>query len=49
MKAIKNKKCFVIIPWQMNIIGIIMKFLPIFLWDYLAKQGPKKLRKKLNN
>jgi len=49
MKAIKNKKSFVIIPWQMNIIGIIMKLLPIFLWDYLAKRGPKKLRKKLNN
>jgi short-subunit dehydrogenase len=45
IKAIENKKGFVIIPWQMNIIGTIMKLLPSFLWDFLAKGGPKKIRR----
>jgi short-subunit dehydrogenase len=47
IKAIKNKKRFVIIPWQMNIIGTIMKFLPASMWDFLAKGGPKKIRKMI--
>ena len=47
MKAIRNKKCFVIIPWQMKIVGTIMKFLPAPLWDFLAKGGPKKIRKMI--
>jgi short-subunit dehydrogenase len=47
MKAIQNKKCFVIIPWQMKIVGTIMKFLPAPLWDFLAKRGPKKIRKMI--
>ena len=46
-KAIHNKKCFVIIPWQMKIVGTIMKFLPAPLWDFLAKGGPKKIRKMI--
>jgi len=47
IKAIQNKKGFVIIPWQMNIVGTIMKLLPSFLWDFLAKGGPKKIRKMI--
>ena len=47
IKAIQNKKGFVIIPWQMNIVGTIMKLLPSFVWDFLAKGGPKKIRKMI--
>jgi short-subunit dehydrogenase len=47
IKAIQNKKSFVIIPWQMKIVGIIMKFLPTSVWDFLAKGGPKKIRKTI--
>ena len=47
MKAIHNKKGFVIIPWQMNIVGTIMKLLPSSMWDFLAKGGPKKIRKMI--
>jgi hypothetical protein len=44
MRAIKNKRGFIIIPWQMNIVGTLMKFLPAPIWDFLAKGGPKKTR-----
>jgi short-subunit dehydrogenase len=47
MKAIQNKKGFVIIPWQMDIVGTIMKLLPTSMWDFLAKSGPKKNRKMI--
>lgn len=47
MKAIKNQKRFVIIPWQMNIVGSIMKSLPPSIWDFLAKGGPKKIRRMI--
>jgi hypothetical protein len=47
IKAIQNKKSFVIIPWQMNIVGTLMKFLPAPIWDFLAKGGPKKIRKMI--
>ena len=47
IKAIEGKKGFVIIPWQMNIVGTIMKLLPSFVWDFLAKGGPKKIRKMI--
>jgi len=47
MKAIQNKKGFVIIPWQMNMVGTLMKLLPSSLWDFLAKGGPKKIRKMI--
>ena len=45
IKVIQKKKRFVIIPWQMNIVGTIMKLLPSSLWDVVAKGGQKKIRK----
>jgi len=45
IQAIHFKKQFVIIPWQMAIFGKIMQFLPNFIWDRLAKNGPRKPRK----
>ena len=44
IKAIDQKKKFIIIPWQMNIVGKLMRLLPASVWDFLAKRGPKKLR-----
>ena len=42
IKAIKNKKKYAIVPWQMNFIGRIMHLLPISIWDWLAKKAPRK-------
>ncbi len=42
--AIDRKEKFIIIPWQMNIVGKLMCLLPASVWDFLAKRGPKKLR-----
>ncbi len=44
INAIRKKKKFIIIPWQMKIIGYLMRILPIFIWDFLAKKGPRKKR-----
>ena len=44
IKAIHRKEKFIIIPWQMNIVGRLMRLLPASVWDFLAKRGPKKLR-----
>ena len=44
IKAIHRKEKFIIIPWQMNIVGKLMRLLPASVWDFLAKRGPKKLR-----
>jgi short-subunit dehydrogenase len=44
IKAINRKEKFIIIPWQMNIVGRLMRLLPTSVWDFLAKRGPKKLR-----
>lgn len=44
INAIRKKKKFIIIPWQMKIIGYLMHILPIFIWDFLAKKGPRKKR-----
>ena len=42
IKAIKNKRKYVIVPWQMNFIGRIMHLLPISIWDWIAKKAPRK-------
>jgi len=48
IKAIDQQKKFVVIPWQMNIVSILMRILPVSMWDFLAKRGPKKLRAMLS-
>ncbi|NQW34944.1 MAG: SDR family oxidoreductase [Methylophilales bacterium] len=42
IKAIQKKKKFLIVPWQMSIVGKIMHVLPTFVWDWLAKKAPRK-------
>ncbi len=43
-KAIKNKRRFVVIPWQMGMVARFMRFIPPFLWDFAMKNAPKKAR-----
>ncbi len=45
VQAIANKKRFVIIPWQMGVVAKLMRLIPPFLWDFLAKSAPHKSRK----
>jgi len=42
--AIRQKKTYTIIPWQMAIIARIMHLLPNWIWDFLAKKSPRKSR-----
>ena len=41
---IDKKKSHAILPWQMSLVAKIMHILPNYLWDFLAKNGPKKKR-----
>lgn len=43
-KAIRNKRRFVIIPWRMGVVARLMRLIPPFLWDVLAKNAPHKPR-----
>lgn len=43
-RAIAAKRRFVIIPWQMAIIGRLMRLMPAGLWDWAAKKAPHKPR-----
>ena len=42
--AIRQKKTYAIIPWQMAIIGRVIHFFPNWIWDFLAKKIPRKPR-----
>jgi len=44
IKIIEKKKSHAILPWQMSMVAKIMHILPNFLWDFFAKNGPKKKR-----
>ena len=44
--AIKNKRRFVVIPWQMGVVARLMRFIPPFLWDFAMKNAPKKVNMK---
>jgi|TARA_B110000305_G_C19338386_1_gene587771 short-subunit dehydrogenase len=43
-KAIKKKKKFIIFPWQMRWAVIIMRVTPVWLWDLVMKNAPRKTR-----
>jgi hypothetical protein len=45
-RAIGGKKSFVIIPWQMAIVGTLMRWLPNFAYDRLFARAPRKPRRK---
>lgn len=44
VKAIENKRRFVVIPWQMGWLARFMRFIPPFLWDWAMKKAPHKPR-----
>ena len=46
--AIRQKKKFIIFPWQMRLIAIIIRFAPVWLWDLLMKNAPRKARTNLD-
>ena len=43
--AISKKRRFVVIPWQMGVVARLMRLIPAFLWDRLAKDAPHKPRR----
>jgi len=43
-RAIAQKKSYTVIPWQMGMVGKIMRALPNWLYDRLAVNAPRKPR-----
>jgi len=43
-RAIDSGKTFTIIPWQMGLVGRVMKWLPNWLYDLILKNAPYKPR-----
>lgn len=43
-RAIAQKRRFVVIPWQMGVVARLMRLMPAWLWDRLAKNAPHKPR-----
>lgn len=41
---IQNKRRYAILPWQMALIGRLMRLFPAFLWDWITKNAPRKPR-----
>lgn len=44
IKTVAKKKRFAIIPWQMAVIGHIMRYVPPALWDWIMQKAPRKER-----
>lgn len=42
--AVKNKRRFCVIPWQMGVLARFMRFIPPFLWDLAMRNAPHKKR-----
>ena len=45
LAAIQQKKSYVVIPWQMGVVGKLMRLLPNWLYDRLAVNAPRKPRR----
>lgn len=43
-RAIERRNSYVVIPWQMGIVGKIMRALPNWLYDKMAVNAPRKPR-----
>ncbi len=43
-RIIQRRQSFAIFPWQMRVIGRLMKLLPAPLWDWAMKRAPRKPR-----
>ncbi|MEQ1600194.1 MAG: SDR family oxidoreductase [Methylophilaceae bacterium] len=42
--AIHNNRRYVVIPWQMGILGKLIQFMPRVLWDWIMSKAPRKSR-----
>ena len=45
VNAIEQRKTFVVIPWQMGVVGAVLKVLPRPLYDALFARAPRKPRR----
>ncbi|OGV72761.1 MAG: short-chain dehydrogenase [Methylophilales bacterium RIFCSPHIGHO2_02_FULL_57_10] len=45
-RLIEHRKSFAILPWQMGLIGGLMRLLPAPVWDWAMKNAPRKPRLK---
>jgi short-subunit dehydrogenase len=43
-RAIARRRRYVILPWQMALVGRLMKLLPAPLWEWVMKNAPHKPR-----
>ncbi len=43
-RAIEARRSFVVVPWQMALVGRLIRVLPNWLYDALASRGPRKPR-----
>jgi short-subunit dehydrogenase len=43
--AIESKTAFTVIPWQMGLVGRILKFMPRWSYDRLFAKAPRKPRR----
>lgn len=44
-RAIEAKRSFAVIPWQMAIVGALLRWLPNFLYDRIFARAPRKPRR----
>ena len=44
-RAIEHQISFTVIPWQMGLVGRMLKLLPNWLYDGLFAQAPRKPRR----
>ena len=44
IKAIENKRRFIVIPWQMGWVAKFMRFIPPVIWDWAMRNAPHKER-----
>jgi short-subunit dehydrogenase len=43
-RLIAQKRRYAILPWQMAVVGRLMRILPAFAWDWLTRHAPHKPR-----
>ena len=43
-RAIAAKKAFAIVPWQMGVVGRVLRRLPIPIYDFVLSRAPRKPR-----
>jgi hypothetical protein len=44
IRAIERQRKFLVIPWQMAILGRVLKILPLWLYDRVLSRAPRKPR-----